>query len=653
MIYSSPGHSKDDKVMYDDATAGKTSSPSGSAGHTTGVNSRATGLENERLGQKLSSGTSATTGTSGVEGSKSVASAVPTHLSSLHNESASTASIRSGVVGSNSHSTDYATGSTGASSNYAQQDLPDRTDHSRLGEDATLAGGLATGSSRPGYDRIPTMDPLSGHQHKGHGHKFDGDPCPPGDEPQVPGYPHHYQGPHSTDTANRLDPHIPGGYPSESGLDGHARSDDASGSSLTSGAAVLGTQNHERRLDESSLTGTGGYDDQRFDPAATGSHKSAEIGSTGYPSSTSYPPGTAVSSEQSRERHLGRDAALGTTAGAAGVGAYELGKNRSTDTGPASNTLGPHKSNALNVIDPRVQPEPEKMKGHAANTSGPYQSDTLNKVDPRVDDTKTGDSQHHYGRDAAIVGGAGAVGVGGYEATKQDGLGVPHTAQQPLATPTGAPQESRIFDQTQRVPDNKQVAGGWATDTKAQEKLDRERAKEAEKAHHKQEKAYVKDEKNEKNEKKGGLLGFLHHDKTDKDTAEEKELKHEGNLREADQAAHLRHQRELEAGAAAGTVGVAGASFEPSLRDQQDEASLDGRVSTDEKGHNRLHKDPPAKVQRELEERSREQGTYRGNQIGEDGIVTEPRTGLPMNVGKYGSGAGGTDGASQIHGYRQ
>ncbi|KAF1343990.1 hypothetical protein BDV97DRAFT_402945 [Delphinella strobiligena] len=610
----SPRHSKDDKVMYDDNTAGETTSFSGPAGHTTGVNNQATGLENERRGQNLSSGTSATTGTSGVEGSQSVASAVPSHLSTLHNESASTASIRSGIVGGNSqsHSTDYATGSTGPSSNYAQQDLPDRTDHSRLGGDAALAGGLATGSSRPGYDRHPTMDPLSGHQHKGHGHKFDGDPFPPGDEPQVPGYPHHYEGPHSTDTANRLDPHVPGEHTLGSGLDRDGRSGKASGSNLASGAAVLGTQNHEGRLNESSLTGTGGYDDQRFDPAATGSHNSAEVGSTGYPSSTSYPPGTAVSSEQQRDSHVGRDAALGTTAGAAGVGAYELGKNRSTDTGPASNTLGPHKSNALNVIDPRVQPEPEKMKGQAANTSGPYQSDTLNKVDPRVDDTETGRSQHHYGRDAAILGGAGAVGVGGYEATKQDSLGVPHTAQQPLATPTGAPQESRIFDQTQRVPDNKQLAGGWAKDTKAQEKLDRDRAKEAEKAHHKQEKAYAKEEKNEK---KGGLLGFLHHDKTDKDTAEEKELKHDGHLREADQAAHLRHQRELEAGAAAGTVGVAGAAFEPSLKDQQDESSLDGRVSTDEKGHNRLHKDPPAKVQRELEEKSREQGTYRGNQI--------------------------------------
>ena len=38
---------------------------------------------------------------------------------------------------------------------------------------------------------------------------------------------------------------------------------------------------------------------------------------------------------------------------------------------------------------------------------------------------------------------------------------------------------------------------------------------------------------------------------------------------------------------------------------------------------------------------------------GDKGMVTEPHTGLPMNVGKYGTGAGGTDGAQQIHGYHE
>ncbi|KAK5278959.1 hypothetical protein LTR16_008107, partial [Cryomyces antarcticus] len=56
-----------------------------------------------------------------------------------------------------------------------------------------------------------------------------------------------------------------------------------------------------------------------------------------------------------------------------------------TEEDPASKTVGPHKSNVLNAIDPRVQPEPEKMKNR--ETSGPHKSDMMNKADPRVDAT--------------------------------------------------------------------------------------------------------------------------------------------------------------------------------------------------------------------------------------------------------------------------
>lgn len=35
------------------------------------------------------------------------------------------------------------------------------------------------------------------------------------------------------------------------------------------------------------------------------------------------------------------------------------------------------------------------------------------------------------------------------------------------------------------------------------------------------------------------------------------------------------------------------------------------------------------------------------------GIVIEPITGLPMNVGKYGTGHGGIDGSETIEGFRK
>lgn len=170
-------------------------------------------------------------------------------------------------------------------------------------------------------------------------------------------------------------------------------------------------------------------------------------------------------SKQDDDHHHGRDAALvGAGAGAATAGglAYASHKDHKADTGPASNTLGPHSSNTANVLDPkvqpdpskqvhhnvgstaedpasktigphssnvanvldpRVQPDPSKQKGHT--TTGPHQSDTLNRADPNVDE-----KQHHYGRDAAIAGGAGAAGYGAYEAMNAYG---DHRSTQPSA----------------------------------------------------------------------------------------------------------------------------------------------------------------------------------------------------------------------------
>ena len=110
------------------------------------------------------------------------------------------------------------------------------------------------------------------------------------------------------------------------------------------------------------------------------------------------------------------------------LGGYEAMKG--DDTGPASKTIGPYESNVANVLDPRVKPEPEKMKENEPVASGQYKPDTANTADPRV----TSDSEKavqdeptqeqppqddtHYGRDAAVAGGVGAAGLGTYEATK-------------------------------------------------------------------------------------------------------------------------------------------------------------------------------------------------------------------------------------------
>ncbi|KAK7535136.1 uncharacterized protein J3D65DRAFT_630205, partial [Phyllosticta citribraziliensis] len=87
-----------------------------------------------------------------------------------------------------------------------------------------------------------------------------------------------------------------------------------------------------------------------------------------------------------------------------------------TGTGPASKTVGRHSSNIANVIDPTVLPQPEKQTKHV--TSGPHKSDMLNRLDPRVKSSQSKDEQTVDGKDAAVAAGVGASAAGAYTADK-------------------------------------------------------------------------------------------------------------------------------------------------------------------------------------------------------------------------------------------
>jgi hypothetical protein len=92
--------------------------------------------------------------------------------------------------------------------------------------------------------------------------------------------------------------------------------------------------------------------------------------------------------------------------------------------GPAPNTAGPHRSDLLNKLDPRVDSDmsnPQTRAAHAAamgnlpgpapNTAGPHRSDLLNKLDPTVD------SDLSTGRGAGTGGlRTGGMRAGAYEA---------------------------------------------------------------------------------------------------------------------------------------------------------------------------------------------------------------------------------------------
>lgn len=215
-----------------------------------------------------------------------------------------------------------------------------------LGHDAGLGSGAGTGVTSTTTGSGLGHGPESWkHEHSTHGHTYEGDPCGP--EESATGAPHFTTGPHATDTANRLDPHVASDITAPTG------------STNPSTGSTLGTTSH-------------------------GDH------------------------------HLGRDAALATGVGTAGVGAYESNRDTTSSTDPASSTTAPHKSSLLNKLDPRVKSDKSTQPDSTGITGTPGHVGATNTGTS----SQVTDKDHHYGRDAGL---AGAGGVAGYEAQKSLG----------------------------------------------------------------------------------------------------------------------------------------------------------------------------------------------------------------------------------------
>jgi len=582
------------------------------------------------------------------------------------------------------------------------------------------------------------------------------------------------RGPHQTDTANRLDPHVPGEFPTETGDDPHkvnpaplyaGETTSAASAALPSqtqttepasdhhgrdaafaGAGLVGTGAAASALSEhepfamhpggqshpvqaqpgagitgssipAQTQGTQAQPEHHYGrDAALGGAGLAGVGTAAYglsqhdssrqtlghsapttsdPSgqSVSAPPaGTSVAassapaqahSERPTAQHqYGRDAAVAGGAGAAGLGAYEATKSHES-TGPASKTIGPHESNVANVVDPRVQPDPQQMK--QSTTLGPHQSDMANKADPRVDSSK-----HENGKEAAaLAGGAGAGAAAGYGATQffdekeQKKLEKQHEKEEKAHQKEVEKQEKA--HQKEVAKQEKQHEKEVAKQEKQHEKEVAKQEKQHEKEAAKHQKEVVKEEKKAEKQHEKEISKQEKH--------QEKEIAKEEKEAEKEQKKHNK-----EAAAAAGTAGAGGAGayeaekhHEEASSGQQGRSSYDSnetdhsgekkrglldkilhptrkseddsRVAADEDGHNKLHKKHVPKSSEQTQDSSPLVGSSHPEQsivpdseygAGREGTaVTEPHTGLPMNTAQYGSGAGGTDGAQQIPGYHE
>ena len=345
-------------------------------------------------------------------------------------------------------------------------------------------------------------------------------------------------------------------------------------------------------------------------------------------------------SPQQPQHHYGRDAALAGGVGAVGAGAYEADKHIDDSNRASGLRSGYDSQRAEAPTQHPAHPAAVDTTGTPSTTGTATHAPTQAREEPP--------QQHHYGRDAAVAGGAGAVGAGAaYEYQQHEAEKQAKEAQ--AEAEKGAKQQQKELEKRQAQADK---------DLKAQQKENEKEAKKEQKEHDKtvaaaekqhekdlkkqekeHDKAVAAEEKDHKKqeEKKlaagtGGAVAAggatyeveEHKDHKDKDQDEEKHKK-PGLLEKILHPRRSKEQSAEEAEAAENERTIRGKA-------QEHEDQPHG-VAADENGRHRLHKDPPA--------------SHPAAQ-GDQGIVTEPHTGLPMNVGKYGSGEGGTDGAAQI-----
>ncbi|KAI9701206.1 MAG: hypothetical protein M1836_001875 [Candelina mexicana] len=386
--------------------------------------------------------------------------------------------------------------------------------------DSDLDGSRTTGSTGYGSSTsglgsasgtTGTTTTVHSHEHLGHGHVYEGDPCPPGEHHNVL-----TSGPHGTDAANFLDPHVPrdslrsigiehAGTGLTSGTSGIGIGSGATGYGSTSTTAGPHSSNLANKADprvDSNLDGFRTAGTPAMGGATAGTSSTGPTGaSSDYrnPYSSSGIDPRVDSTPRSTEpgtsggHHLGRDAGVVGGIGALGAGAYEAQRHHgshqptstsatgttdygsSSTTVPSSGTTGMVPSSATQGYNhqPRdrhlgrdagivggagvlgagaYEAEKHHHGSHqptSTSASGTGTSGYPSSTSGLDDRSRAGD--HHLGRDAGIVGGAGALGAGAYEAERH------HGSHQPTSTTTAG--TSSYPSNTSGLDDHSRSAG--------------------------------------------------------------------------------------------------------------------------------------------------------------------------------------------------
>ncbi|KAI9889975.1 MAG: hypothetical protein M1814_004593 [Vezdaea aestivalis] len=386
----------------------------------------------------------------------------------------------------------------------------------------------------------------------------------------------------------RIDSH-PHSHSTTTERDSHGKETALAGGAVVAGAGSFGAVKHHQDGEKATVT-----------PTQTSTGSSVPVGTAfgGGSRATTVPQSSAP-------------AAIGATH----TGTDSYGTGRTSEVIPQSTTATPTSGTVT------TGPQDTTTPVSAPSTAGPHSSGAANKLDPKVDsDNSKGlksDREDHTTRNTAIAGGTAATGgaVAAHEYDKHEAEKLEKERLERLKSEQkehekaekAAEKEHRKEVKAEQKEHEKEVKAehkAHEKEVKAAEKQHEKEIKAAEKQHEKEEKAAEKQhekeakaaekeaekqETAEDKDKKGGLLGFLHKNKTHDDDDVEKET----------------------------------------------------TSTSTHTGPNKLHKEPPTEIKAKLAEQEAARQ--------ESSIVKEPTTGLPLNT-RLGSGAGGTDDAP-IRGY--
>ncbi|KXT07204.1 hypothetical protein AC578_2320 [Pseudocercospora eumusae] len=480
-------------------------------------------------------------------------------------------------------------------------------------------------------------------------------------------------------------PHVPGEFPSEAGQDPHETSRSygatAGGSQvapLASGTAaglatgaVAGTA-----LGARDTPSTMGTPQQNSSIPVGGSAASTQPTTQDYPIRSAMNQ-TVPTSAETQQHNYGRNmgiagGALG--AGALGAGAYEATQGR--DHAPPTQQMPPS-STTQSASQPASQLPPPRQENHpsthqAATTTTTTQPTTQQRMHQ---ETLAQKEESHHGRDAALAGGAGAA----YAATRDrndtgpapNTIG-PHDSDvknvlDPRVKPDTAVQGSQknrdpATAAAQKASKDHQyetrdaalatgaagaAAGAAAAYGTTHDVYGEEDPNKHNKLHKPTPDEKKHDKELEKEQKKHEKEAEKEHKKAEREAekeqkkAEKEAEKEHAKAEKQAEKDHKKAEKEAEK------------EKKPSLLDRiLHPGRHDGKeteyVSNDKTGHNKGDLNHPLVGAAEAEQAERQ-----AHRAPPEGTVIEPSSGLPANVGKYGDGHGGTDGAPQIEGYHE